>query len=74
MYIYIYIYIYNTSNKTKGKKSSDDSIMKNKPAFNPLKNRAEILDQGIDSPNSLTFPDLQRAPNHNLSELSIGRF
>ena len=60
--------------KLEGEKSSDDSIMKNKSAFNLLKNRPGILDQGIDSPHSLTFSYLQRAPNQNLSKLSIGWF
>ena len=37
--------------------------------FNPLRNRDKILDQNIDSFNSLNFPDMQKAPKSNLSKL-----
>ena len=47
-------------------KSFDDSILKNKSAFNPPRNRDKILDQNIDSLNSLKFRDLQKAPKSNL--------
>ena len=50
-------------------KSFDDSILKNKSAFNPPRNRDKILDQNIDSLNSLNFRNLQKAPKSNLSKL-----
>ena len=56
-------------NESEEEKSSDDSIIKNKSAFNPPRNRAKILDQSIDSLNSLNFPNLQKAPKSNLSKL-----
>ena len=56
-------------NESDKEKSSDDSIIKNKSAFNPPRNRDKILDQNIDSLNSLNFPDLQKAPKSNLSKL-----
>ena len=56
-------------NESEEEKSSDDSIIKHKSAFNPLRNRDEILDQNISSLNSLEFPNLQKAPKSNLSKL-----
>ena len=56
-------------NELEEEKSSDDSITKNKSAFNPPKKRDEILGQNIDSLNSLNFPDLQKASKSNLSKL-----
>ena len=56
-------------NESKEEKSSDDSIIKNKSAFNPPRNRDKTLDQNIDSLNSLDFPDLQKAPKSKLSKL-----
>ena len=56
-------------NESEEEKSSDDSIIKNKSAFNPPRNRDKILDQNIDSLNSLNFPNLQKAPKSNLSKL-----
>ena len=37
--------------------------------FNPPRNTDKILDQNLDSLNSLNFPDLQKAPKSNLSKL-----
>ena len=56
-------------NESEEEKSSDDSITKNKSAFNPPRNRGKILDQNIDSLNSLNFHDLQRSPKNNFSKL-----
>ena len=56
-------------NGSEEEKSSDDSVIKNKSAFNTPRNRDKILDQNIDSLNSLNFPDLQKAPKSNLSKL-----
>ena len=56
-------------NESEEEKSSDDSIIKDKSAFNPPRNRDKILDQNIDSLNSLNFPDLQKSPKSNLSKL-----
>ena len=56
-------------NESEENKSSDDSILKNKSAFNPPRNRDKILDQNIDSLNSLNFRNLQKAPKSNLSKL-----
>ena len=56
-------------NESEEEKSSDDFIIKHKSAFNPLRNRDEILDQNIGSLNSLEFPNLQKAPKSNLSKL-----
>ena len=56
-------------NESEEEKSSDDSIIKHKSAFNPPRNRDKILDQNIDSLNSLNFPDLEKAPKSNLSKL-----
>ena len=56
-------------NESEEEKSSDDSIIKNKSALNPPRNRDKILDQNIDSLNSLNFPNLQKAPKSNLSKL-----
>ena len=56
-------------NELEEEKSSDDSIIKNKSAFNPPRNRDKILGQNIDSLNSSNFPDLQKAPKSNLSKL-----
>ena len=55
-------------NESEEEKSSNDSIIKNKSAFNPPRNRDKILDQNIDSLNSLNFPDLQKALKSNLSK------
>ena len=55
-------------NESEKEKCSDDSIIKNKSAFNPPRNRDKILDQNIDSINSLNLPDLQKAPKSNLSK------
>ena len=38
-------------NESEEEKSSDNSIIKNKSAFNPPRNRDKILDQNIDSLN-----------------------
>ena len=59
-------------NESEEEKSSDDSIIKNKPAFNPLRNRDKILDQNIDSLNSLNFPNLQK-PEKSTFQSSNGR-
>ena len=57
-------------NESEENKSSDDSILKNKSAFNPPTNRDKILDQNIDSLiNGLNFRNLQKAPKSNLSKL-----
>ena len=37
--------------------------------FNPPRNTDKILDQNLDSLNSLNFLDLQKAPKSNLSKL-----
>ena len=55
--------------ESEEEKSSDDSIIKNKSVFNPPRNRDKVLDQNIDSINSLNFPNMQKAPKSNLSEL-----
>ena len=47
-------------NELEEEKSSDDSVIKNKSAFNPPRNRDKILDQNTDALNSLNFPDLQK--------------
>ena len=54
--------------ESEEEKSSDDSIIKNKLALNPPRNRDKILDQTIDSLNSFNFPDMQKAPKSNLSK------
>ena len=56
-------------NELDEKKSSDDSVIKNKSAFNPPRKRDKILDQNIDCLNSVNFPDSQKTPKSNLSEL-----
>ena len=56
-------------NESEEEKYSNDSIIKNRSAFNPPRNRDEILDQNIDFLNSLNFSDLQKAPKSNLSKL-----
>ena len=61
-------FFYN-ENESEEEKSSDDSIIKNKLVFNPLRNRDEILDQNIDSLDSVNFPNLQKPPKSNLSKL-----
>ena len=43
-------------NESEEEKPSDDSIIKNKSTFNTPRNRDKILDQNIDSLNSLNFP------------------
>ena len=50
-------------------KSSDDSIINNKSACNPPRSRGKILDQNIDSLNSLNFFNLQKAAESNLAKL-----
>ena len=55
--------------ESEEEKFSDDSIIKNKSAFNPPRNRDKILDQNIDSRDILNFPDMQKAPKSNLSKL-----
>ena len=55
--------------ESEEEKSSDDSIIKNKSAFNPPRNRDKILDQNIDSLSSLNIPDMQKAPKSSLSKL-----
>ena len=40
-------------NESEEEKSSDDSIIKNKSAFNPSRNRDKLSDQNTDSLNSL---------------------
>ena len=42
--------------KSDEEKSSDDSIIKNKSAFDPPRNRDKIVDQNIDSLNSMKQP------------------
>ena len=61
--------LFYKENESEENKSSDDSILKNKSAFNPPRNRDKILDQNIDSLNSLNFRNLQKAPKSNLSKL-----
>ena len=61
--------LFYKENESEEEKSSDDSIIKNKSTFNPPRNRDKILDQNIDSLNSLNFPDLQKAPKSNLSKV-----
>ena len=53
-------------NESEEEKSSDDSITKNKSAFNPPRNRDKILDHNINFLNTL---NLQKAPKSNLSKL-----
>ena len=60
---------FSKENESDEGESSDDSIIKNKSSFNPPRNRDKILDQNIDSLNSLNFPNLQKAPKSNLSKL-----
>ena len=60
---------FSKENESEEGESSDDSIIKNKSSFNPPRNRDKILDQNIDSLNSLNFPNLQKAPKSNLSKL-----
>ena len=60
---------FSKENDSEEGESSDDSIIKNKSSFNPPGNRDKILDQNIDSLNSLNFPSLQKAPKSNLSKL-----
>ena len=57
--------------ESKEEESSDDSIIKTKSAFSPPRNRDKILEQSIDSINSLNFPNLQKAPKSNLSKLKL---
>ena len=61
-------FFYN-ENESEEEKSSDDSTIKNKLAFNLPRNRDEILDQNIDSLDSVNFPNLQKPPKSNLSKL-----
>ena len=60
---------FSKENDSEEGESSDDSIIKNKSSFNPPRNRDKILDQNIDSLNSLNFPSLQKALKSNLSKL-----
>ena len=60
---------FSKENESEEGESSDYSIIKNKSSFNPPRNRDKILDQNIDSLNSLNFPNLQKAPKSNLSKL-----
>ena len=60
---------FSKENESEEGESSDDSIIKNKSSFNPPRNRDKILDQNIDSLNSLNFPNLQKASKSNLSKL-----
>ena len=60
---------FSKENDSEEGESSDDSIIKNKSSFNPPRNRDKILDQNIDSLNSLNFPNLQKASKSNLSKL-----
>ena len=62
-----FLYFFYKENESEEDKSSDDSIIKNKAAFNPPRNK--ILDQYIDSLNSLNFPDLEKIPKSTLSKL-----
>ena len=55
--------------ESEEEKFSNDSVIKNKSAFNPPRNRDKGLDQNIDSLNRLNFPDMQKAPKSNLSKL-----
>ena len=64
-----FLEFFSKENESEEGESSDDSIIKNKSSFNPPRNRDKILDQNIDSLNSLNFPNLQKAPKINLSEL-----
>ena len=61
--------LFYKENESEEEKSSDDSIIKNKSVFNPPRNRNNLLDQNIDSLNSLNFPDLQKAPKGSLLKL-----
>ena len=56
----------NKENESEEEKSSEDSIIKNKSAFNPSRNGDKILDQNTDSLNSLNSADLQKEPTSNL--------
>ena len=56
-------------NELEEEKSSDDSIINNKSAFNPPRSRDKILDQNIDSLNSLNFFNFQKAAENNLAKL-----
>ena len=58
-----------TENESEDKKSSDDSIMKNKPTLNLPRTRDKVLHQNINSLNGLNFPDLHKAPKSNFSKL-----
>ena len=58
-------------NESQEERSPDDSIKKNKSAFIPQRNRDRILDQNIDSINSLNFADLQKAPKYNHSKIEL---
>ena len=49
-------FIRSKEEKSDEEKSSDDSIIKNKSAFDPPRNRGKIVDQNIDSLNSLKQP------------------
>ena len=59
-------------NESQEERSPDGSIKKNnKSAFIPQRNRDRILDQNIDSINSLNFADLQKAPKYNHSKIEL---
>ena len=58
-------------NESQEERSPDDSIKKNKSAFIPQRNRDRILDQNIDSINSLNFADLEKAPKYNHSKIEL---
>ena len=53
-------FFYN-EDESEEEESSDDSIIKTKSAFSSPRNRDKILDQSIDSVNSLNFPNLQKS-------------
>ena len=53
-------FFYN-EDESEEEESSDDSIIKTKSAFSSPRNRDKILDQSIDSINSLNFPNLQKS-------------
>ena len=57
-----FLYFFYKENESEEDKSSDDLS-----AFNPPRNK--ILDQYIDSLNSLNFPDLEKIPKSTLSKL-----
>ena len=58
--------------KSEEQKSSDDSIIKNKSAFNPPTNKDKILEEKTDTVNSLNFTGMQKSLKSNHSKLELG--